>query len=174
MPGRYMNAPEVQLEYLADRPEFIPTVAGWHRREWAHFRPDDSIETWIGKLKDVCGHRGVPTVLVAVREGELAGSAMLLKESMQTRKELSPWLAGVIVAPQFRRRGIGGLLVDRIVHEARMLGFGRLYLWTPSVEQFYANRGWTTMERTTYREVDVAVMSRPIVPIAGAAPGDTG
>jgi N-acetylglutamate synthase-like GNAT family acetyltransferase len=167
-----MNAQDLRLAYLADHPEFIPVLAGWHRREWEHFRPDEPVEAWVGRLKDVCGHREIPTVVVAVREGELVGSAMLLKESMRTRKDLSPWLAGVIVAQQHRRLGIGGLLVDRIVLEAGSLGFETLYLWTPTVEQFYARRGWTTLERTTYRDVEVSVMSRRIEPVTGADAGD--
>jgi N-acetylglutamate synthase-like GNAT family acetyltransferase len=163
-----MNPQEIRLAYLADHPEFIPTLAGWHRREWAHFRPDETIETWIGKLRSVCGHNEIPTVVVAVLEGEMVGSAMLMKESMRTRMDLSPWLAGVIVAPGHRRRGIGALLVERIVREAGSLGFERIYLWTPSVEQFYVRRGWTTMERTIYRETEVAVMSRRIETVTAA------
>src|SRR4051794_3283657 len=29
----------VRIEYLAERPEHIGTLAAWHRREWGHLRP---------------------------------------------------------------------------------------------------------------------------------------
>jgi len=70
--------------------------------------------------------------------------------------------------------GLGGLLVDRIAREAGSLGFDALYLWTPSVERFFSRRGWTTIERTTYREVHVAVMSRRIGTVAVAEGGGPG
>lgn len=37
--------------------------------------------------------------------------------------------------------------------------FVLLYLYTPSVEEFYLRLGWITRERTSYRGASVAVMS---------------
>ena len=42
---------------------------------------------------------------------------------------------------------------------AKRLGFPALYLWTPSEEEFYAKRGWRTMETVEYRGVPATVMS---------------
>jgi N-acetylglutamate synthase-like GNAT family acetyltransferase len=83
---------------------------------------------------------------------------------METRMNLSPWLAGVFVSPEQRRRGIGSALVQRVIEEATGLGVQRLYLYTPSAQQFYARRGWLLVERTSYRGVDVAVMSLDVRP----------
>ena len=38
---------------------------------------------------------------------------------MDTRKELSPWLASVFVAPEFRKWGIGSKLVLHVMEQAR-------------------------------------------------------
>jgi N-acetylglutamate synthase-like GNAT family acetyltransferase len=77
---------------------------------------------------------------------------------METRMELTPWLAGVFVGEQYRRRGIGAELVRRIMAEAGRLKVPLLYLYTVQSENFYAALGWKTMERTSYRDQDVVIM----------------
>lgn len=84
---------------------------------------------------------------------------MLVAHDMDTRKELSPWLAGVFVAPDYRRHGLGTALVRRAVDDATALGVRRLYLYTPTIELFYSRLGWSLVERTRYRGTDVVIMS---------------
>ena len=72
---------------------------------------------------------------------------------MVTRPELSPWLAGVFVTPEHRRRGTGAALVDRVVQEARALDIPRLYLYTPGDGTLYVRLGWSILEHTFYREL---------------------
>ena len=72
---------------------------------------------------------------------------------MATRPELSPWLSGVFVAPEHRRRGVGGALVERVVLEACVLRTPRLYLYTLGSEALYLRLRWSVMERTFYREL---------------------
>src|SRR5205823_1620404 len=126
----------MQIGYLADHQDFIPELAQWHHCEWAYLRPGDSVEARITRLRGYCGYRQIPTVVVAHTDGTLLGSAMLVTHDMDTRKEWSPWLAGVFVAPDQRRQGIGAAMVRRVIEEAAALGVQRLYLYTPSTEQF--------------------------------------
>jgi N-acetylglutamate synthase-like GNAT family acetyltransferase len=84
---------------------------------------------------------------------------MLVAHDMDTRMDLSPWLAGVFVAPEYRRHGMGAELVQRVIGDAAALGVQRLYLYTPGTEHFYSRLGWSLVERTSYRGADVAVMS---------------
>jgi GNAT superfamily N-acetyltransferase len=81
------------------------------------------------------------------------GCASLVEHDMLTRPELSPWLAGVFVPREHRRRGIGAALVERVVQEARSLGVQRLYLYTPGFGALYLRLGWSVLERTFYREL---------------------
>ena len=71
----HMGTP-VQIGYLADHQEFIPTLAQWHHREWAYLRPGDSLEARTARLRGSCGHREIPTVIVSFTGGTLVGSAM--------------------------------------------------------------------------------------------------
>jgi GNAT superfamily N-acetyltransferase len=153
----------MQIGYLADHQEFIPTLARWHHQEWAYLRPVDSVEARTARLRDACGHTEIPTVVIAFTDFTLLGSAMLVAHDMDTRMDLSPWLAGVFVLSEYRQHGIGTALVQRVTDDARALGVHRLYLYTPSKKQFYSRLGWSVVERTGYRGVDVVVMSFDLV-----------
>jgi predicted N-acetyltransferase YhbS len=149
----------LKIEYLADHLEFVPTLAGWHRRELGHFRPKETLEIRAAKLRAWSGRGQVPSVLVACADDTLLGSAMLVAHDMETRPQWSPWLAGVVVAPEHRRQGIGASLVERVITEARTLGFPALYLYTFSTEQYYTRLGWRFVERANYLGANVTVMS---------------
>jgi GNAT superfamily N-acetyltransferase len=149
----------VKIEYLSDRPEFLPTLAQWHHEEWSALRPGDSVEARIIRLKSWCGRGGVPLTVIALSDDELLGSASLIEHDMDDRLELTPWLAAVFVAPEHRRRGVGAALVRRIMDEATSLQVPRLYLYTVDSTAFYANLGWSPVEKTQYREKEVSIMS---------------
>jgi N-acetylglutamate synthase-like GNAT family acetyltransferase len=78
---------------------------------------------------------------------------------MRNRMNLSPWLASVYVPPSHRRRGFGAALCQRTVHEARRLGYERIYLFTPDKADFYNALGWKEIEQAKYRNQKVTVMA---------------
>src|SRR5947199_8362607 len=92
-----------QIGYLADHPEFIPTLAQWHHREWAYLRPGDSLEARTARLRGSCGHREIPTVIVSFTSGTLLGSAILVERDLYTRIVLSSGRACVFVAHEHSR-----------------------------------------------------------------------
>ena len=153
----------MQIELLADRPDFIPTLAEWHYREWAYLRPGDSVENRISMLRERSGRSELPITYVASSSAGLLGSAMLIASDMETRPEYSPWLAGVFVASEHRRHGIGRTLVEHVVRTAASLGFVTLYLFTPSAQNFFLRLGWNILERTNYRGANVIVMSYALI-----------
>ena len=147
------------IEYLADHPEFLPTLAQWQHAEWGHSNPGDSVEARMTRLQGSCERERIPLTVVAHEKGELLGSASLIPHDMETRMELTPWLASVFVGAEHRRRGIGAQLVQRIMAEAARLEVPLLYLYTVHSETFYANLGWSLQEYASYREQKVAIMT---------------
>jgi GNAT superfamily N-acetyltransferase len=143
----------VTIEYLADRREFITTIARWLHEEWGRLRRNETVHDRVARVELACGHREIPTTFVAVDGDQPIGCASLIEHDMLTRPELSPWLAGVFVPRDHRRRGIGAALVERVAHEARSLGVPRLYLYTPGSGALYLSLGWSVLERTFYREL---------------------
>ena len=145
------------IVYLADHLSFAPTLAAWHHAQWRHLDVDVSVEQRSATLSRHTRDR-VPMTVIALSGETLLGSASLIAHDMDTRMNLSPWLASVYVTPAYRNRGLGSALVQRIADEARTLGFDRLYLFTPDKEHFYARLGWAVLERTVYRGYEQVVM----------------
>jgi|ERR671922_1402221 GNAT superfamily N-acetyltransferase len=152
----------MRFEYLADRPELLPQLARLHFAEWSYLRPDETLEGRTLRLRNCCGHKSIPTIVVALHGEELCGSAMLVAHDMETRPDLTPWLAGVYVVPPHRRRGLGSALVERIISEAVALRVPTLYLYTPAAESLYTRLGWTVIDRCEYLSANVAVMSKQL------------
>jgi GNAT superfamily N-acetyltransferase len=83
---------------------------------------------------------------------------MLLPGDMDTHPELSPWLGGVFVLPEYRRRGIGSALIRHSISQAGALGFSHLYLYTNGAERVYERLGWEEWRREAYEGRMVTVM----------------
>ena len=150
----------MQIDYLADHPLLVPQLARLHFEQWGYLRPDESLELRTRRLEACCGRGGIPSVVVALEDGALLGSAMLIANDMDTCPDLTPWLAGVYVVAAFRGRGCGSALVRRIESEASALGVPRLYLYTPDAAGFYRRLGWNVEERCEYLGREVVVMSK--------------
>ncbi len=147
-----------QIEQLAARPELIPIVATWIYNEWWTTVPGASVETLTARLQSHLVHDQIPLTLVASLGDRPVGTATLLGHDVGTDEwpELSPWLAAVYVVPEYRRRGVGGALVNAAVERATALRVGVLYLLTSAREGFYAHLGWQVRER----KADSILMSK--------------
>lgn len=152
----------VEIDYLADRPEFCDELAGWLHAEWGWFTPGSTLESRRQKVYAHLNRDELPLALVAHEQGMPLGTAALRAEDMDTRRDLTPWMASVYVAPAVRTHGIGARLVARIESEARRLGFDTLYLVTFDKEPYYTARGWQPLDRTLYRKEPVVVMCRSL------------
>jgi GNAT superfamily N-acetyltransferase len=159
----------MKIEYLADDIALIPIIAHWHHEEWGHFNPGDSVERRITNLQTHLGKKQIPTTFVSLSRGILLGSASLVAHDMDTRMDLSPWLANVYVTPEHRGQGIGTALIQRVIDEAVELSIETMYLFTPNREGFFAGLGWSVVERTEYREQKVVIMALHIMDINIAA-----
>lgn len=146
---------------LIDNPSSIRELAEWHHLEWAHFNPKQSLEDRIQNMQaylDGGGGWRVPKMFVCKNKAELLGSAAIVKNDMDTRLDLSPWLASVYVAADRRNSGIGSALVRYVVQYATKAGFEYLYLFTPSKEKFYKALGWSTIDNELFHGQPVTVM----------------
>src|ERR1041385_4998794 len=102
--------PEFQISYLIEYPQYIPKLAQWLFEEWSAILGEKTLETRIGKLNAHMNRDQLPIAWIAHADGELLGTAALRVHDLEGREDLTPWLGGVYVGKQFRRRGIGQAL----------------------------------------------------------------
>ena len=99
----------------------------------------------------------IPSTFIAT-DNQLLGSAAIVKNDMETKPQLSPWLASVYVAPQYRNKGIGAKLVQHSMTMAQSNNIDKLYLLTPGQKSFYEKLGWHIVSEEMYHGYRVTVM----------------
>ena len=100
--------------------------------------------------------------LAAKVDGKPIGTCLLVESEIEPNHDVSPWLAGLFVVPEHRRKGAGAVLVQAIEDQARQRGFSRLYLYTTHAIGFYARLGWSVLDRTDWKGLDTALMVRDL------------
>lgn len=148
----------MRIAYLADHQHHIPQLAAWHHEQWGHLSPDSSLEKRMASLRKSNSYSQIPTTFIAFENEMLLGSASLVKHDLATRPEMTPWLASVYVSREYRNRGVGSAIVQRVMDEARILQVERLYLITPNKQSFYSRLGWRAEEEVEYRGEQVTIM----------------
>jgi GNAT superfamily N-acetyltransferase len=153
-------APILRIAELSARTDLLSVVAAWIYEEWWSGPEGASLDHVTDLLRAHLVPDRIPLTLVASLGTVPVGTATLLDHDVGTEEwpELSPWLAAVYVAPKYRRRGIGGSLVNAIVDRSRVMRVNTIYLMTFEREDFYLRLGWQVLDRAG----DKAVMSYPI------------
>ena len=101
--------------------------------------------------------------MLALVGGQPVGTASIFTHDMETRMELSPWLAAVYVMPEFRGQGIGSQLVLAIEETGRRMKLEQLYLFTPDRASFYARLGWSEFEVVEFRNRSNVIMIKSLL-----------
>jgi len=148
----------IRIENAADHLELVPTFGRWHWGEWGHHDPSGSLESWTAGLRERTNRDAVPATFVAFEEAQPIGTALLVEHDMDTRLDLSPWLAGVFVLPAFRQRGVASALCRHAAAAARSFGTSTLYLYTNGAEPVYEGLSWQRFAREPYEGRDVTLM----------------
>ncbi len=73
------------------------------------------------------------------------------------------WLSSLYVAPQWRRRGLGRRLVERVELLARGYPLTQLKLFTDNRGSFYRQLGWREEGRARLRGREVLIMVRNLI-----------
>lgn len=147
---------------LADKKEFIQELAQLHHSEWRHLSPSLTLEKRIDAISKAANPAGIPSIFIVVSGGKLLGSAALIEHDMDSKPDLTPWLAGVYVKKEFRHQGIAKKLVAYCEKEAMRSNVKYLYLYTQFASVLYESLGWLHMERCLYKGVVVDLMYKQL------------
>ena len=151
---------DIHVDYLARHLESADKLAPYFYQEWREIydaRGQD-YQAVAESFRSRANIDSLPLALVALHQNDVVGTASLKARDLEVRPELTPWLAGVFVLPDWRGKGIATQLIKRAMDEAKRLRLRDLYLWTPSAESLYRRLGWREVERLHYCNTDIVVM----------------
>lgn len=139
------------IDLLADHPEHIDALASAMLEHWRYAQPEDTLETRTQELRRHLNRDALPIAWVAHDTKQVLGTAALRQYDLEDRQDLTPWLAGVLVLPAFRRQGIAAALCGAVERFARRAGVETVYLYTLDRQRLYAALGWRLFERAPWR-----------------------
>ena len=150
----------LRIGYLIDHPEYVPQLAQWLFEQWGVILGEKTPEARIKKVKAHMNRNQLPIAWVAHANGQLLGTAALRVHDLEGRQDLTPWLGGVFVGSQFRRRGIGAALCSRVEEAAWSRGLQTLYLFTLDKQEWYSRQGWTVLAPCIWHDRPGDIMSK--------------
>jgi GNAT superfamily N-acetyltransferase len=99
---------------------------------------------------------------LAHEDSRALGTPALRLYDLPGRKDFSPWLGGVYVAPEFRNRGVAGSLCRVVEAHASELGFQQLYLFTLDQHAPLLTSGWRTTESSWWNGHAIDIMTKEL------------
>lgn len=165
------------VAYLSDHPEFIPQVAKNCWTEW----PEEcsaggstSVEMLEAEYRAMIANNnnnttvGIPIVCFTTRKNQegkeekvLCGSCCVEAEDMYPKSGLTPWVTSVLVAEEFRRKGVAWALLRKAIEVARGLNVPQVYLWTEDHYgslAFYKKCGFEEIKKMDYSGKVITIM----------------
>ncbi|KYC36745.1 hypothetical protein WA1_44520 [Scytonema hofmannii PCC 7110] len=121
---------EISIHHLFNHPDCIQQVATWIYTEFWADKTGYTVETFERLLRQASDAAQIPLSLLALVEGQPAGTINLIANDDEHRPHLYPWLAALFVLPQYRGCGVGTSLVRALLYEAKQLGFSEMFLGT--------------------------------------------
>ncbi len=130
-----------EIVTVAERPDLIASVAPWIWEEWGR-RKGRTLEQVASQMATNVPPMGPQHCFVLLDDGIPAGTSRLVPDDLDERPDLSPWLAGVFVPPQFRGRGHAVRLVRAVEAACVAQAIQTLWLHTEFAAGLYARLGW--------------------------------
>ncbi|MBL8351543.1 MAG: GNAT family N-acetyltransferase [Burkholderiaceae bacterium] len=116
------------IRHLCEVPQARAAVAAMiHAEFWADV-PGASVDGMAARLAQAGSADALPLCRVALAGGQPVGVANLVDYDDPNPRVGRPWLAGLVVVPAWRGRGLGSRLVHTLLADARRLGETQLFL----------------------------------------------
>lgn len=140
---------QIAITHLADIPNTIPSLGQLFTAQWPSWYGPDGPGDAQADLYAAAQRGALPLAMVACSaDDQVLGCAILKAKSVGAELGYGPFLAGFVVAPETRRRGVGNALVDAIeVEAAAQLGFAALFGATDSADSILIRPGWRAIDR---------------------------
>jgi predicted N-acetyltransferase YhbS len=139
---------DIKIQNLLLYPQNIEMVANWIHQEFGKGNPDRTLEYVINRFKNRNLNK-IPLSLIALIDNECVGVVSIFDNDLETRPELTPWLAGLYVNPNCRCKGVADKLITGVLKICKNINYNTVFLRTEHTSDYYKKHGWTFVEYTT-------------------------
>lgn len=147
-----------QIVAVSDRPELAPIVAKWRVNAFFNHPGGCTVEETTALI--LAPPVRPKETFVLFDRNQPVGTVGLMREDLEARPDLTPWLAALFVEPAFRGRGYATTLVRRIEAFAQAASIPVLWLYTVSAEPLYLRLGWQRVGIEQENGHEVVLMRR--------------
>ena len=165
-----LEAPAVTVVDLSSQPHWITLLASWQHRQWREAQGVQELSQDVERrdiqsrqtsLQEHLLKQPVPKTLVAEAQGSPVGCISLIHYSIAgDSSSRQHWISNFYVHPDWRNKGIGSRLLDRIEAYSREMGLADIYLYTHDKQAFYRRRGWQLRGKATVEGQHVSILSK--------------
>ena len=135
---------------LADSPASANAVADMRWREWGHPPEPEDPAWWLDITVSEAGRDELPVTFVAHDEtGEVLGAVGLDTYDLDERRDVTPWVTGMIVRRDRRDQGVGRALMQHLERWAVEQHITEAWAGTDLALEFYQHCGWVLQETFT-------------------------
>lgn len=122
---------------LTEHPEYKDKMADWFHEKWGV-----PTEAYLESMDEaLTSESGVPEWYVAVDGEKIIAGLGVIENDFHDRKDLAPNVCAVYTEEEYRKQGIAGELLNRIVGDLKDKGVTPVYLVTDHTG-FYERYGW--------------------------------
>jgi GNAT superfamily N-acetyltransferase len=151
---------DFEIKLLVNCPFHIPRLVElWYQELGQPWNANPNLEVHHKRFLAHCNDNQLPLAYIATYQDQAIGMACL-RVTDNIFPELTPWLGGLVVDPQYRNNNIGETLVNVIKDHAVTLGYSQLYLLTfnETLPNWYNKLGWQKIGVSTLNGHPVTVM----------------
>lgn len=128
----------LQIAPLYQFPHYAEQVTDWL---WQAFGPEQPRAFFADIIDHSQTPGALPLTFIALDGQTLLGTVGLWRCDLISRQDLTPWLASLYIDERARGKGLGGILQEHVIAQARQAGFDALYLYSACCD-YYERFGW--------------------------------
>jgi copper oxidase (laccase) domain-containing protein/GNAT superfamily N-acetyltransferase len=137
----------MRIAHLQEHSHVIPVLADLCGTEWAHLYENWDRESSRQEFFASRADGQLPMTLVALEGDELLGTVSLIHNDLPGREDLNPWLASLIVLPQYRGQHVATFLITEAERLLQQQGMPAAYLFTEKAGGLFAKLGWVAFDK---------------------------
>jgi N-acetylglutamate synthase-like GNAT family acetyltransferase len=141
--------------------ELIELIADWYLDEWNIDR-----EKTIQQLSAFSENSTDFQIVMKLDNIPIATGGIYphvrLQDVEPKYKDLGPWLALVFTKNEYRKKGYGALLCEKIQEVSKSMGTKKIFLFTHTAETLYKRLDWQQLERINLQGKEIVVMTKEL------------